>query len=74
MATRRLYKTMQYTNKNTTEYLFKSHNAQRVNESFNVSLITRGVQEYGMNILFPFHNNGFYLLQENEKKEAETAG
>ena len=41
---RRLYNTMKYANKNTTDYLVRFHNAQKVNEDYNVSLITKDVQ------------------------------
>ena len=74
LATRRLYNTIQYTNKNTTDYLVRFRNAQKVNEACNGSLITRGVQEHGMKILFPLQNTGFDSLQEDEKKKAEKAG
>ena len=64
---------MQYANENTTDYLVRFRNAQKVNEAINRSLITKGVQKHRMKILFPLHNNGFYSLQEYEKKEAEKA-
>ena len=54
---------MQYTNENTTDYLVRFHNDQKVNEDCNGSLTTKGVQEHGMKILFPFHNTGFDYLQ-----------
>ena len=62
---------MKYTSKNTTDYLVRFRNAQKVNEACDGSLITKGVQEHGMKIRFPLHNTGFYSLQEDEKKEAE---
>ena len=65
-----MYNTIQYANENTTDYLVRFRNAQKVNEACNGSLITKGVQEHGTNILFPFHNNGFDSLQEDDKKEA----
>ena len=65
---------MQYANKNTTDYLVRFFNAQKVNEAYNGSLITKGVQEHGMKILFPLQNTGFDYLQEDEKKEAEKSG
>ena len=74
LSTRRLYKTTQYANDNTTEYLFRFGNDKKVNEFCNGILITKGVQKNGMKILFPFHNNGFDSLQEYEKKEAEKTG
>ena len=69
-----MYNTTQYANNNTTEYLVRLRNSQKVNEVCNGSLIKRGVQEHGMNIIFPLHTTGFYLIQENEKKEAYTTG
>ena len=70
---RHIYDTIKYSKNNTTDYFFKSHNSQKVNEAYNGSLITRGVHDHGMNILFLLHTSGFDLLQENEKKEAEIA-
>ena len=74
LATRHLYNTMHYANKKTTDYLAGFRNSQKVIEGCNGSLITRGVQEHGMKILFPFHNTGFDYLQEGENKEAEKSG
>ena len=71
---RYLYNNMQYANENTTDYLVRFRNSQKVNEDFDRSLITKGVQEHGMKIRFPLHNTGFDSLQEDEKKEAENAG
>ena len=65
---------MQYANENTTDYLVRFRNAQKVNEACNGSLIARGIQEHGMKILFPFHNTGFDYLQEYHNKEADRAG
>ena len=65
---------MQYANDNTTDYLFRFLNTHKFNEACNGSLITRGVQEHGIRIIFPLHNTGFYLLQENGKKEVEAEG
>ena len=65
---------MQYSNEKTTDYLVSFPNAQKVNEACNGSLITKGVQEHGMKILFPLHNTWFDSLQEDEKKEAERLG
>ena len=70
---RRLYNNMQYINKNTTDYLVRFRNTHTVNSYCNIILITKGVQEHRMNILFPFHNTVFDSLQENEKKEAEKS-
>ena len=70
---RRLYNTLQYANKNTTEYLARFHNAQKVNEACDGNLITKGVQEHGMKIRFPLYNAWYDSLQEDEKKEAENA-
>ena len=74
LSTIHLYKPMQYAKENTTKYLVRFCNFQKVNKACNGSIITRGVQDYGMKILFPLHTDGFDLLQENEKKEAETTG
>ena len=65
---------MQYANKNITDYLVRFRNAQKSNESCNGSLITKGVKEHGMKILFPWHNTGFDSLQEYVKKKAEKLG
>ena len=65
---------MQYSNKNTTDYLVRFRNAKKVNEAFDRSLITKGVQEHGEKIRFPLHNTGFDYLLEDEKREAENAG
>ena len=69
-----MYNTMQYANKNTTEYLDRLRNAQKVNEACNGRLITNGIHEHGMKILFPLHNNGFDFTKEDNKKDAEKAG
>ena len=69
-----MYNTMQYANKNTTDYLVRLHNTQKVNELCNVRLTTRGIQEHGINNFFPLDTTRFYLRQENEKKEEETVG
>ena len=61
---------MQYANENTTYYLVRFRNSQKVNEACNGSLIIKGLQEYGIKILFPLHNNGFDSIQEYEKKES----
>ena len=74
LDTRCLYNTMQCANKNTTDYLVKFRNAYKFNEDCNGILITRGVQEHGMKILLPLHNNGFDSLQEDEKNKSEKAG
>ena len=44
LSTRRLYNTMQCANENTTDYLVRFCNAQKVNEACNGSLITKVVQ------------------------------
>ena len=59
---------MQYASENTTEYLVRSRNDQKVNEACDGSLITKGVQDHGMKIRLPLHNTGFDSLQEYEKK------
>ena len=65
---------MQCASKNTTDYLVRFRNAQKVNKACDGSLITKGVQEHGMKIRFPLHNNGHDCLQEDEKKEAKETG
>ena len=65
---------MQYANKNTTNYLVRFCNAHKVDEACIGSLITKGVQEHGMKILFPLDNTAFDSLQEDNNKEAEKAG
>ena len=74
LSMRRLYNNMQYASENTNDYLIRFRNAQKVNEACDGSLITKGVQEHGMNIRFPLHNTGFDYLQKDEKKEAEKVG
>ena len=65
LPTRRLYNTTKCANKNTTNYLVRFRNAQKVNEACNGILITKGVQEHGMEILLPLHNTGFDFLKED---------
>ena len=67
-----MYNTIQYTNTNTTNYPVRFRNAQKVNKVFNMSLILRGFQEHGMNILYPLHVTGFDTMSDDDKKEAET--
>ena len=74
LSTRRRYNTMQYASENTTDYLVRFCNAQKVNEAFDGSLITKGVQEHGVKILFPLHNTVFDSLQADGNKEAEKSG
>ena len=62
---------MHYANDNTTDYLVRFRNAHKFNEDCNGSLITKGVQEHGVKILFPLKNTRFDSLQEDKKKEAE---
>ena len=61
---------MQYANDNTTNYLVRFRNAQKVDEACNGILITKGVQEHGMNILFPLHNIVFDSLKQDKKRES----
>ena len=61
---------MQYANKNTTDYLVRFRNVEKVNGACDRSLITKGAQEHGKKIRFPLHNTGFDSLLEDEKKEA----
>ena len=65
---------MQYSNENTTDYLVRFRNAQKVNESCDGSLITKGVQKHGIKIIFSLNNNGFDSLQKDEKKGTEKEG
>ena len=44
LTTRRLYNTMQYANKSTTDYLVRFFNTHKANEACNGSLITRDVK------------------------------
>ena len=74
LSTRHLYNTMQYANENTTKYLFRFRNDQKVNEACNGSLITKVVQEHGMKVFLPLHYTIFYSLQEDEKRESEKSG
>ena len=60
---------MQYASDNTTDYLVRFRNAQKFNEACDRILITKGVQEHGMEIRFPLQNTGFDSLQEDKKKE-----
>ena len=74
LATRRLYNTMQYSNKNTTDYLLSFCNIQKVNEVCNGSLIEKGVQKHRTKILYPLYNNVFDYQKEYDKKDAVKAG
>ena len=74
LSTRLLYNTIQYAKENTTDYLVRFCNAQKVNEACDGSLMAKGVQEHGMEILFPLHKTAFDSLQEYNKKEAEKLG
>ena len=65
---------MQNVNKNTINYLVRFHNVQRASEACNGILITRGVQEHGMKIMYPFNFTRFDVMLDNAKKEADTAG
>ena len=57
-----------------TDYLVWYCNSQKVNESCNGSLISRGVQEHGMKILYPLHVTGFYTLTNDYKKDMDILG
>ena len=70
--TRLLYNTVQYANKNTTDYLVIFCNAQKVNKVFNGSLILEGLHSHGMKILYPLHAPDFDMLSDDENKEAGT--
>ena len=68
----RMYSTMQYANENTTNYLVIFCHTHKVNEALNGIRITRGVQKYGMKILFLIHATGFDALSDYSKKEEDT--
>ena len=70
LATRRLYNKIHSTDENTTDYLVRFRNEQKVNEACNGSLISRGLQEHRMKILYTLYVTGFDALSVNEKKEA----
>ena len=74
LETRQLYKTMQHTTDNTTNYLFRFHNAEKENEKCNGILLTRRFQEHWMKILYQLHVTNFYSLHDNGKKDSEIAG
>ena len=57
-----------------TEYLVRFLNYLKENEAYNGRLITGGVQEHRMKILYPIHVTVFDSLQDNENKEAEIPG
>ena len=57
-----------------TNFLVRYCNVQKANDSCNGILITRGVQEYEINIIYPLHVTVFDALLDNDKKEADTAG
>ena len=57
-----------------TNYLDRFQNAQKFNGARNGRLVSRGVQEHGMKILYTLHTNGFDLFLYNDKKEADTSG
>ena len=65
---------MQFASKNTTDYLVRLLKAQKVNKAYNGSLIEKVVQVHEMKIIFPLYAAIFYTLQDDDKKEAETAG
>ena len=69
-----LYNTMQNVNENTTDYLVSFRNAQKANEAFNGSLISRGFQEHEKGIIYLLHVTGFDALSDDGNKEAEEAG
>ena len=62
---------MQNENENMTDYLVRFRTDQKVNEACNGSLISRGVKEHGMKLLYPLHVTGFDVLSENDNKEEE---
>ena len=61
LATMCMYNSMQYINNNTTEYLIRSHNAQKVNEACNVSLITSFIYKSMGRRLYS-HSSIMYLI------------
>ena len=50
---------MQYANENTTDYFVRFRNAQKFNEACDRNLITKGIIEHGMKIIFPLQFTGF---------------
>ena len=58
----RLNNIMKNSNENTTDYLVMFRNDHKVNEACNRSLISRGVKEHGMKILYPINVTGFDAL------------
>ena len=58
---------MQNSNKNTTNYLVRFRNSQKVNEVYNGRLISRGVQEHVIKILYPLNETDFDALSDNGK-------
>ena len=44
LLTRRLYNTMHIVNKNSTDYLVRSRNTQKVNKAYNGRIISRRIQ------------------------------
>ena len=65
METRKLHNDIWHFNEKTTDYLARLRNAQKVNKACNGSLISRGVQEPAMNILYFTVSEA---LSDNEKK------
>ena len=70
----KLYSIRNNAKDNTTGYLVRFLNLQKANEACNGSLISRGFQEHGMDIIFPLHVTGFDTLLGGNNKEDETAG
>ena len=58
---------MQNSNKNTTNYLVRFRNSQKVNEVYNGRLVSRGVQEHVIKILYPLNETDFDALSDNGK-------
>ena len=65
---------MQHAIKNTSDYLVRFCNVQKVNGECNGIMITRGVQEHGMEILYPLYVTGFEALQSEKNNEVDLAG
>ena len=59
---------MKYARKNTTDYLVRFRNAQKVNESCNGSLVTKGIQYHGVKILLPFFLLDLILYKKKRRR------
>ena len=69
-----MYNTMHHNNENTTDYLVRFCNTQKINKACNGIIIPIGVHENWMNILYPLHVTSFTAMQDNDRNEADIAG